>query len=86
MLYLEEVRGGLGERFLDAVDVALRSILDDPEAWSVHQGRAHVPVVRTRSVPGFRYDIKYVIVGEGVVVLAYAHERRRPGYWSDRIR
>ena len=29
VLYLEEVREGLGERFLDAVNTALRSILDD---------------------------------------------------------
>ncbi|RZS56405.1 ParE-like toxin of type II ParDE toxin-antitoxin system [Microcella putealis] len=85
VLYLEEVREGLGERFLDAVDTALRSIIDDPEAWSIHRGRARIPAVRTRSVSGFRYDIKYVVVADAIIVLAFAHERRRPGYWADRL-
>lgn len=83
-MYLEDVRRGLGIRLLDAVDAALRSILEDPTAWSIHQGQAHAPPVRTRSVAGFRYDIKYVVVNDEVVVLAYAHERRRPDYWAER--
>jgi hypothetical protein len=44
-----------------------------------------VPPVRSRSIAGFRYDIKYVVVEDEVIVLAYAHERRKPKYWSDRL-
>lgn len=41
--------------------------------------------MRTRSVVGFRYDIKYVVHEDEVVIIAYAHERRRPEYWSHRL-
>lgn len=41
--------------------------------------------MRTRSVAGFRYDIKYIVVGDEVIIVAYAHERRRPGYWASRL-
>ncbi|WP_268239213.1 hypothetical protein [Microlunatus endophyticus] len=41
--------------------------------------------MRTRSVAGFRYDIKYIIHNGEVVIIAYAHERRRPDYWARRL-
>lgn len=83
--FLEDEQEGLGDRFIASVEVALRSIVDSPQIWGVHRGDRHDPPVRTRSVAGFRYDVKYVVVDGEVVVLAYAHERRRPGYWAHRV-
>jgi plasmid stabilization system protein ParE len=84
VLFLEDQREGWGERFADAVETAIASILESPHSWGLHRGRPRVPAVRSRSVAGFRYDIKYVVIDDEVIVLAYAHERRKPGYWSDR--
>jgi plasmid stabilization system protein ParE len=84
VLFLEDQREGWGERFADAVEVAIASILESPHSWGLHRGRPRVPEVRTRSVGGFRYDIKYVVSEDEVIVLAYAHERRKPDYWSER--
>ena len=85
VFFLEDVREGWGDRFADAVEAAIASILESPHSWGVHRGRRHDPPVRTRSVAGFRYDIKYIVVGDEVIIVAYAHERRRPGCWASRL-
>ncbi|QEW03868.1 type II toxin-antitoxin system RelE/ParE family toxin [Microbacterium lushaniae] len=85
ILFLEDQREGWGERFADAVEAAINSILESPDSWGLHRGRPRVPPVRSRSVAGFRYDIKYVVIEDEVIVLAYAHERRKPNYWSERL-
>jgi hypothetical protein len=36
-------------------------------------------------VPGFPFDIVYLRIESEVYVVAYDHERRRPGYWEDRV-
>lgn len=42
-------------------------------------------VIRSRSVRGYPYRIVYIVEPERVVILAYAHERRKPGYWLHRL-
>lgn len=83
-LFLDDEREGWGDRFIDAVEAAIASIVESPYAWGLHRGSSPTPDVHTRSVAGFRYDIKYIVHEGEVVILAYAHERRRPGYWSHR--
>lgn len=85
-LCIEDEREGWGDRFIDAVEAALQSIVDSPPSWDLHRGRRYDPPVHTRSVKGFRYDIKYVVIDDEVIIIAYAHERRRPGYWAQRLR
>lgn len=38
------------------------------------------------TMPVFRYVMPYHVRGDEIVVLAYAHTSRRPGYWRSRIR
>ncbi|QDP97732.1 type II toxin-antitoxin system RelE/ParE family toxin [Microlunatus elymi] len=83
--FLEDEREGWGDRFIDAVEAAIASIVESPHTWALHRGKARTPPVHTRSVAGFRYDIKYLVHGEEVVIIAYAHERRRPEYWARRV-
>ncbi|WP_022882967.1 hypothetical protein [Gryllotalpicola ginsengisoli] len=85
-LLLEAERAGWGDRFVDAVEAAIRSIADAPHSWGLHRGRRFDPPVHTRSVAGFRYDIKYIVLGDEIVIIAYAHERRRPAYWAHRLK
>jgi len=85
ILFLEDEREGWGDRFADAVEAAIASILDAPESRGLHRGRRREPRVHTRSVVGFRYDIEYIARGGDVIVVAYAHERRRPGYRTARL-
>lgn len=83
--FYERNREGLGDVFLDAIDAAIASILDPSISWGFYDGSVTVPQLYSRSVHGFPYDLIYVSTGDEVFVLAYAQERRRPGYWRDRF-
>lgn len=83
--FLDDEREGWGDRFVDAVEVAIASIVESPHTWALHRGKPRNPPVHTLSVAGFRYDIKHVIRDNEVVIIAYAHERRRPEYWTHRL-
>jgi toxin ParE1/3/4 len=82
--WYEAQRPGLGAELAAAVDAAL-DILESPLVPLVPVAHA----TRARSVKRlilrrFPYD---VVVREGpdeVVVLAFAHQSRRPGYWRSR--
>lgn len=43
------------------------------------------PVVRRKGVAGFPYGIIYYLTDSEIVIVAYAHEKRRPGYWRHRL-
>ncbi len=83
--WYEAQRPGLGEVFMDAVDAAIESILDPSMRWGFYGDRRHSPQVYSRSVGGFPFDIVYLVIDDEVVVVAYAHERRRPAYWAQRL-
>ena len=70
---------GLGGAFIDQAERALRQLSAFPESSSV----VFAPV-RTKIVPAFPYSLMYSLTGEAVLILAVAHQRRRPMYWGDR--
>lgn len=70
---------------MDAVDAAIESIVDPSISWGFYRDRRGTPQVYSRSVAGFPFDVVYLLIDGEVYVLAYAHERRRPGYWSLRV-
>lgn len=78
-------RPGLGEDFLAALHEALERIESNPRLGSRPPGVSSADVRRVIMRP-FPYDVVYIELPDRVQVLAVAHERRRPGYWIDRIR
>jgi plasmid stabilization system protein ParE len=78
-------RPGLGDEFLVALDEALERIELKPELGSRPPGVSSGDV-RRMIMRRFPYDVVYIELPDRVQVLAVAHERRRPGYWIDRIR
>lgn len=76
---------GTGQELLDATRVARASIVSAPEAWPPVNGWSRRPVVRRRGVRGFPYSVIYFVAGDQITIVAYAHDRRAPGYWRDRI-
>jgi plasmid stabilization system protein ParE len=77
---------GLGDSFIKEVRVALAKVLDAPERYPLHP---HVrpqrtPPVRRYVVPGFPYTVAYQVFEDRIRVLAIAHAKRHPRYWSDR--
>lgn len=43
------------------------------------------PGVRRRILRRFPYSILYTLDNDVVLVIAVAHQRRRPGYWRRRV-
>lgn len=80
-VYYGEARSGLGERFIEAVEVAIRNICDQPE-WF----RLISPRVRRCLVRGFPYGVLFAVASDRIYILAVMHLHRKPGYWIDRLK
>jgi len=84
--WYESQRAHLGMEFLDAVDATIDQIAILPRAGSLVP---HMPAglpVRRRAVPCFPYHVVYLETQNQIRVLAIAHDRRKPGYWTDRMK
>ena len=66
-------------RFAAAVEAALERAAADPTQFASRDG-----VHRECPVKKFPFRIVYRRVDHGVLVVAIAHARRRPGYWRNR--
>ncbi len=73
---------GAGDGFADAIERAELLIAETPRTWPQWPGAR--TGVRRYLIPGLLYSIAYEIVGDEIVILAVAHQRRRPGYWFNR--
>ena len=72
-------RASLGLAFVSAVEKAVDHVCEYPDSCPVIRGRVHKARVRR-----FPYSVMYSVVGNKLRVLAVAHDRRRPYYWSGR--
>lgn len=83
--WYERERPGLGRDFEAAVDAAmdlLACILIPAAAMS---GKAGARGVRRIILKRFPYDVVFFERGDEVWVIAFAHHRRRPAFWRDRV-
>ncbi len=78
--YLEFQAQGLGRRFFAEIRRAEDRIAQFPQ--SAQEIR---PGIRKCILRAFQYALIYAIERDGVLILAVAHHRRRPGYWAGRI-
>lgn len=84
--WYERRERGVGRRFLDQTIAARKSVEEDPENWhKYHYWDLETPIVRSRSVAKFPYDIIYFVTDDEIVIVAYASESREPNYWSSRL-
>ena len=78
-------RPGLGLEFVEAVDAALAQIAAWPQIGRPVPGLPRDVPARRFPVNRFPYHIAY-LEWDGVIrILAFAHDRREPGYWFSRI-
>lgn len=81
-----EARGaGLGDRLEAAVDEVVDTVLEWPESGAVWSGWDSIPVVGSRRVAGFPHRLIYLVRATELVVVALAHQKRKPGYWRGRL-
>jgi toxin ParE1/3/4 len=79
--YYESIHASLGAELEDEIDAALDVILRIPEVgapWKHRTDRRVFVLAR------FPFTLPYQIIGDDIVVLALAHTRKRPAYWSRR--
>ena len=76
---------GLGEEFVELVEEAVGLILEWPRIAPVFPGWDRTPAVRTQAVARFPFRVLYYLTNTEVVIVAVAHNRRKPGYWTDRV-
>lgn len=70
---------GLGRRFKEEVRKAALRVAEYPQAWSVERGE-----VRKCLLHKFPYKLLYSVEADHVLVIAVAHQHRKPDYWVDR--
>jgi plasmid stabilization system protein ParE len=71
---------GLGDAFLIETLKTLKLIEQYPKAW--HPLTQQVRRCRLRRFP---YSVIYAQEGSDLLVLALAHQHRKPGYWRARL-
>lgn len=70
----------LGQRFAYEVRAVIARIDATPDRWLVLE--QDVRLCRARVFP---YAVLYTIEPDFILIVAIAHNKRRPGYWRDRL-
>jgi len=79
--WYELQRFGLGLEFLAALSATISMIQSNPEIGSPV---GDDPRTRRMLVARFPYQVVYRVRRDEIVVVAFAHAKRRPGYWRRR--
>lgn len=77
--YLELQTAGLGRRFFTEVERAEAYLTHFPDA-----AQEILPGIRRLPLRKFQYSLNS-LDQDCLLILAVAHNRRRPDYWSDRL-
>jgi plasmid stabilization system protein ParE len=75
-----EAEARLGENFIATVLNTIHKLEDDPRLGPVIGLR-----VRSIQIARFPYTIVYEIIDNEIVIVAVAHQSRKPGYWRERL-
>lgn len=69
----------LASRFLAALDSAMARLSENPDRWPLY-----LHGTRRLLVHRFPFALIYRVSSGSTLVVAIAHQRRRPGYWRRR--
>jgi toxin ParE1/3/4 len=79
--WYDHERQGLGDELVDEVSRALAVISASPTTWPIVR---RATGLRRFLLSRFPYTIIYAVVERDIRVFAFAHHKRRPGYWRKR--
>ncbi|MFA6444452.1 MAG: type II toxin-antitoxin system RelE/ParE family toxin [Sterolibacterium sp.] len=80
LTYYRDVHPDFAEALFHEVSRAKKLIVQFPYAWKNYGGGLYGFVVRR-----YPYTIVYRVSDDAMWVLAYAHHKRRRGYWRGRL-
>jgi toxin ParE1/3/4 len=83
--WYEDERPGLGVQFEAALDSALDLIEEGIVPLTPVQGEAGGAGLQRLVLRRFPFSIIAHVDDEEIVVIAFAHDARRPGYWRERL-
>ena len=83
--WYEEQRTGFGDLFLEELSRVFETVEQHPRASTQVTVAAPDREVRRIVLRRFPYSVVYEVLAEEAVVIAIAHQRRRPNYWIDRL-
>jgi len=78
--YYEEKIPGLGLDFIEEIERSFEVIRSDPSRWRIRDHGA-----RRYNIDRFPYYIAYLDFPDHLWVVAIAHGRRLPEYWTERF-
>ncbi len=79
--YYESEAAGVGLSFIAAVHKAVAEVLELPLAAQIARAGVRKKVLRH-----FSYNLFYSIESDTIVIVAVAHQRKRPNYWRARLK
>lgn len=83
--WYESERRGLGAEFERAIDAALELLEQDVVPLTALPGDAGARGAKRLKLRRFPYAVVVYERGVELIVVAFAHHARCPGYWRDRI-
>ena len=83
--WYEAQEPGIGLTLIDRAQQARHDISVWPNAAPPFATTDDGTVIRSKAIRGYPYRIVYTMEADAIVILAYAHERREPGYWLHRL-
>ena len=78
--YYEREARGLGLAFVIAVHRAVRELQLHPQSCPEVR-----PGLRKKNMKRFPYSLIFSLEADSLIVVAVAHQKRRPNYWKARI-
>jgi toxin ParE1/3/4 len=84
--WYEAQREGLGREFREAFSHSLDVLREGFLTGSPWPGLLGKRGIRRIQMGRFPYHLVFVINDRSITVLAIAHQRRRPGYWRNRMK
>lgn len=78
VLFYELQQRGLGLKFRDEVRISIDRIERHPKSWPIERGE-----IRKCFVHKFPYKVLYSVQNSNIIILAIAHQHRKPGYWIE---
>ena len=78
--YYEDKAPGRGLDFQGEIERSVESLCDFPERWPIREDGT-----RRYLIHRFPYLVVYTYQNDHIWILAFAHCKRRPGYWADRM-
>lgn len=79
--YYEREAAGVGLAFIVAVHKAVGEVVEFPLAVQVMRAG-----IRRKVLQHFSYNLFYAVEVDSIVIVAVAHQRKRPNYWRGRLK